>query len=146
MKKFMQLIAAIKSIAALAFTGGIMLVTVASMLLGKEFVSVGIIWQTIFLALIYGVLQYIAFSENVFARMRTPGRMTILSLSMLIALAAFAIVFQWFPIGNIINWLIFLGIYCVVFVVATIALRIVFHVGELKYNNLLAAYKARQEH
>lgn len=145
MKKFMQLVAAVKTSASFAFTGGIMLVTVASMFLGRDAVSVGLIWQAIFLSLIFGALQFIAFSDRAFPRMGTPGRLLFLGASMLAVLAVFALVFRWFPLGNMINWLIFAGLYIAVFAVASIALRIVFRVGELKYNELLAAYKSRQD-
>ncbi|MFV0401605.1 MAG: hypothetical protein ACK5LX_13455 [Oscillospiraceae bacterium] len=144
MKKFMQLVAAVKTPASFAFTGGIMLLTVASMFLGKDAVSVGLIWQAIFLALIFGVLQFIAFSDRAFPRMGTPGRMFFLGVSMLAVLAVFALVFRWFPLGSVVNWLVFAGLYIAVFAIASIALRIVFRVGELKYNELLAAYKSRQ--
>lgn len=143
MKKFIQLIAAIKSAASLAFTAGVMIITVGATLLGKEALPVGIMWQAVFLALIFGTLQFLAFSDRVFTRMDTPGRMILLCASTLAVLIAFAFVFQWFPTSNIVNWLIFIGLYAVLFAVATIVLQIVFRVGGLKYNEMLAAYKTR---
>jgi len=70
--------------------------------------------------------------------------MSFLSISLLVILAIFALVFKWFPANSIVNWLIFIGAYAAVFTVAAVALRIVFRVGELKYDELLAAYKTRQ--
>ena len=57
MKKFMQTIAAVKTVAALAFTAQIMLATVVSMLFSRDGIPVRCIWQMIFLALIYGCLR-----------------------------------------------------------------------------------------
>ncbi|MDL2232523.1 hypothetical protein LJC63_02945 [Ruminococcaceae bacterium OttesenSCG-928-L11] len=144
MKRFMQYVAAIKTVTAFAFTGAIMLLTVAAMFLGKDAISIGIIWQTVFLALIFGTAQFVCFSENIFTKLRTPGRLTILSVVTLAALSIFAAVFKWFDIGNAINWLVFAGVYAVIFLIATTALRMVFRVGELRYNELLVAYKSRQ--
>ena len=144
MKSFFQFVAAIKTMASLAFAAGIMLVTVAFMILGRDVISIGIVWQAIFLALIFGILQLLAFSDKTFPRMRTFGRMLFLSISLLVILAIFALVFKWFPANSIVNWLIFIGAYAAVFTVAAVALRIVFRVGELKYDELLAAYKTRQ--
>lgn len=143
MKRFIQLIAAIKSIASLAFTAGIMIVIVAAMIFGKDAISIAIIWQVIFLALIFGAVQFLAFSENAFPRMGTHGRMAFLCVSMLGVLAVFAIVFRWFPAGSVVNWLIFVCIYGALFAIATIVLRIVFRIGGLKYTEMLTAYKTR---
>ena len=145
MKKFMQTIAAVKAVASLAFTAQIMLVTVASMLFSRESVPISFIWQMIFLALIYGCLQLAAFSENYFKRMKTPGRMTFLGLSMFAALAVFAIIFHWFPMQNLLNWLIFIGLYAAVFLIAAFALRTVFRLSGIKYNQMLAVYQASHD-
>jgi len=145
MKRTIQIIAAIKTIAMFAFTGGIMLSVFASMLLGRDSISISSIWQIIFLSLIYGSLQLAAFSENTLGRMRTTGRMTLLGLSMLAILSAFALIFEWFPVQIPANWLIFAGLYVVVFFGAVLAFRIVFRLGGIKYNELLIAYNARHE-
>ena len=145
MKKFMQLVAAVKSAASLAFTAQIMLVTVASMLFNRDGISISFIWQMMFLALIYGCLQLIAFSENYLGKMKTPGRVMFLGASMFVALASFALVFQWFPTRNMLNWLIFIAFYAVVFAVAVFALRTVFRLSGIKYNQMLAAYQANHE-
>lgn len=145
MKRFLQLVAAIKTMAAFAFTGGVMLVTVLSMVLGKESIPIRFVWQMIFLALIYGCLQLLAFSENTFRRINTPGRMAFLGISMLAVLIVFALIFQWFPAQNLTNWLVFVGLYIAVFFITVIALRTVFRLGGMKYNELLIAYKVRRE-
>ena len=142
MKKFIQLIAAVKAVASLAFTAQIMLATVASMLFNRGSIPISYIWQMIFLALIYGCLQLAAFSENFFRRMKTPGRMLFLAASMFAALTVFAILFQWFPLENLINWLIFIGLYAAVFLIAVFALRTVFRLSGIKYTQMLVAYQA----
>ena len=145
MKKLMQLVAAVKAVASLAFTALIMVATVASMIFGKDSIPIGYIWQAIFLALIYGIIQLVAFSENYFKQMKTLGRMAILGVSMFVALAVFAIIFQWFPMQKLVYWLIFAGLYSTVFLVAVFTLRTVFRLSGIKYNQMLAAYKARPD-
>jgi len=145
MKKLMQLIAAIKAIASLAFAALIMAVTVVSMLYGRDSVPISYIWQAIFLALIYGCVQFIAFSESCFTRMRSIGRLAILALSMFTALAVFAVMFRWFHIHSLMNWLVFAGLYVVVFAVATFTLRTVFRLSGIKYNQMLAAYNGSHD-
>ena len=140
MKKFMQFIAAVKTVAALAFTAQIMFVTVVSMFFGREGVPISYIWQMIFLALIYGCLQLAVFSENYFRRMGTTGRMALLGVSMFVALSGFAVIFQWFPALNLANWLIFAGLYTAAFLIAAFALRTVFRLGGLKYTQMLTLY------
>ena len=142
MKNSMQIIAAVKAVASLAFTALIMMITVASMIFSRDSIPLSYIWQAIFLSLIYGCFQLIAFSENYFKQMKTFGRMTILGVSMFMALTGFAITFQWFPMQKLMNWLVFLGLYIAVFFIALFALRTVFRLSGIKYNQMLAAYKA----
>ena len=143
MRKFIQIVAAIKLTAAFAFAGQMGLVTVASMFLGRDSIPIGYIWQMIFISLIYGSLQLIAFSENLFKQMKTLGRMAFLGISMLAALALFAVAFQWFPAQNLRCWLIFIGLYAAVAMIAPFAFRFVFWLGGMRYDEMLTAYKSR---
>ena len=145
MKKVIQLIAAIKMVGMFAFTGGVMLTLFASMFLGRDSIYISHIWQIIVLSLIYGSLHFIAFSESMPWNITTTGRMALLGVSMLAALAAFAFIFGWFPAQNPINWLIFAGLYAVIYFTAILVFRLVFRLGGMKYNELLIAYKARHE-
>ena len=145
MKKFLQSVGAIKTTAAFAFTGLVMFATVASMFLGRDSISIGYIWQMIFLSLIFGCLHLHAFSEHLAKKTNMPGRMAVLGLPMFLALSAFAHFFQWFPTNSPVNWLIFIGLYAGVFIIATFALRTAFRVSGIKYNQMLAVYKASRE-
>ena len=145
MEKFLQSIAAIKTIAAFALTGLMMFVTVVSMFLGKDSIPIGYIWQMIFLSLIFGCLHLHAFSEHVAKKTNMPGRMAVLGVPMLLALSAFAHFFQWFATGSLVNWLIFIGLYTGVFIIATFALHTAFRVSGIRYNQMLAIYKAGRE-
>ncbi len=145
MKRFLQFIMAIKTTAALAFTAEVMLVTVVSMIIGRDGIPVSYIWQMIFLALTFSKIQYFVFSENTLGDMKTTGRMALLEGAMLAVLAVFAFAFRWFPAERVTNWLIFIGVYAALFHIAAFALRIVFRLGGMKYNELLIAYNARRE-
>ena len=145
MKKFLQFVMAIKTTACLAFTAEVMLITVASMIFGRGSIPISYIWQMIFLALTFSKLQYFVFSENTLGDMKTTGRMAVLEGAMLAVLSAFAFAFQWFPADSVINWLIFVVVYAVIFHIAAFALRVVFRLGGMKYNEMLNAYNARSE-
>jgi hypothetical protein len=142
MKKFLQFVAAVKTIAAFAFTAQSMLVTVVSMLWGDTVIPIGYIWQMIFLSLIFACLHIHAFSEHESQKLNGAGRLAVLGVPMLLALLAFAYFFNWFPAGNLVNWLIFIGIYAAVFFIAIFAFRIAFRVSGMKYNEMLRLYKA----
>ena len=145
MKKFLWSVAAIKTIAAFALSGMTMFLTVSSMFLGRDSISIGSIWQMISLSLIFGCLHLLAFSEHLSKKMSMPGRMAVLGLPMLLALSAFAYFFGWFPANSLANWLIFIGGYAGVFMIATFAMRTAFRVSGIKYNQMLAVYKASHE-
>ncbi|MCL2047077.1 MAG: hypothetical protein FWG88_11940 [Oscillospiraceae bacterium] len=143
MKKFLQTIAALKAVAALAFTAQIMVVTVATMLLRKNSIPISYIWQMVFLALIFSAVQILAFSENRFEKTKTSARLTFLGLTMLFILACFAIAFKWFPLQNPVNWIAFTGSYIAVFFVSLFTLRIVFRLGGIEYTQMLNVYKGQ---
>ena len=145
MKKFAQFVAAVKSIAVFAFTALVMLVTVASMFLGKDSIPISYIWQMIFLSLIFGCLHLYSFSEHETKKMNLPGRLAVLGVPMLLVVSAFAFFFGWFPANSVVNWLIFVGLYTGIFLIAVFVLRIVFRLSGIKYDRMLAAYKASQE-
>ena len=141
MKKSFQFIVAVKAVASLAFTAQVMLATVVSMFFGRESIPVSALWQMLFLALFYSCSQFFIFSENLPFQIKTYGRIALLGLSMFTVLTIFAIVFKWFPVQNLQNWLIFIGLYAAVFLIALSALLTVFRVSGIKYNQMLAAYK-----
>ena len=145
MKKFLQYIAAVKAVAALAFAAQAMLVTVVAMFLGWGSIPISYIWQMIGLALLYGCLQHIAFVDHEGKHRRTAGRLVFLGCSMFIALVGFALVFQWFPAQSPIHWLAFAGLYALAFLTAVFTLRLVFRLGGIRYDQMLAAYKANRE-
>ena len=145
MKKLILFFTGMKVIGAFAFTGQMMFFTVASMFFGRESISIGYIWQMIVLAMIYACLHIHAFSEHESKKLSKNSQLAVLGVPMLLVISAFAYFFQWFPSSNPVNWLIFVGIYTAVFLIAIFAFRIAFRVTGLKYNDLLAAYKANNQ-
>ena len=145
MEKLVRFSAALKAIASLAFTGQVMFVTVISMFMGKDVIPVGYIWQMVALSLIFSLLHLHAFSEHETKKLGKSARLAILGVPMLLALSAFAYFFNWFPIDDVINWLMFIGLYVGIFLIASFAFHIAFRLGGIKYNELLASYKSKQE-
>ena len=52
--------------------------------------------------------------------------------------------FRWFPTGNMLSWLIFLGIFFAIFVVMTLGFEIYFQIQGKKYDGLLGQYRKQQ--
>jgi hypothetical protein len=145
MKKFLWTVIAIKAPAAFMFTGAVMWITVMKTFFGEETIPVDFVWQLIFLALIFGTLHLLAFSENTLGRTGTPGRIAFLGLTMLAVLVVFAFAFRWLGENSAVSWPVFIGAYVLLFLAVTGVERIIFRLGGKKYHDMLTTYKARQE-
>ena len=70
MKRVLETMLAIKSSAAMAFTGCIMLYVVVGMFFDFSALTFGLVWQFLAVSLICAGLQFTFFSEQVIKKMR----------------------------------------------------------------------------
>lgn len=144
MKKAVEIIVAVKNIAAMAFTGMVMLYMVFGELFGLTSISFSLIWQAIFIALICGVLQFIAFSDYVIKKMKFSRRSLLFIVPLYAAISAFAVCFSWFPISAP-GWGLFTVIFFVIFAIMAAAFEAYFRITGNRYTQMLNIYKTKQE-
>ena len=142
MKKLIEISVAIKSIAAMVLAGQIILYVIVGSFLGLSSMDFSFIWQAVAIAAITGILHYIAFTEDVIKKMRYPLRLIVFTIPLFVILAAFAVVFQWFPF-NLLAWTLFALVFIVVFGAFNAAVAIYTKVTGKKYNESLNAYNRK---
>jgi hypothetical protein len=140
MKRVLEIILAIKSSAAMAFTGCIMLYVVVGMFFGLSALTFGLVWQFLAVSLICAGLQFIFFAEQVIKKMHYAWRSALFFVCFYVLLAAFAIGFAWFPF-KISSFLVFTLIYFAIFFILLGVFEAYFHIAGIRYNQQLDAYK-----
>ena len=142
MKKLFEISVAIKSVAAMVLAGQIFLFVIIGSFFGLTSIDFSFIWQAIAIAVITAILQYVAFAEDVIKNMRYSLRLLVFSLPLYAVLAAFAVIFKWFP-ANIYTWLTFTLIFLVIFGAMNAAFEIYSKVTGKKLNECLNAYNRK---
>jgi len=142
MKKLFEVSVAIKSVAAMVLAGQIFLFVIIGSFFGLSSMDFSFIWQAIAIAAITAIIQYIAFTEDVIKKMRYSLRLVVFSIPLYAILAAFAVIFRWFP-ANIYTWLTFTLIFLVIFGAMNAAFEIYTKVTGKKLNESLNAYNRK---
>lgn len=143
MKKFIEILTAVKDIAAMTFAGMMMLFVVVGYFFGLSSISFSLIWQAVFIALICGILHFIAFSDYVVKEKGYPFRLTLFATPLYLAVGAFAVLFKWFPI-DLGSWAIFTLVFAAGFGALAGVFYVYFKITGNKYNQMLAIYQSKQ--
>lgn len=143
MKKFLQLVAELKTWGCLSFSGAIFIYTSIDMLWDDGLITCATVYQMLALCGIITVLQFVFFSGNVLKKSSYYMRMLLFCVPAFVVCAAFAWVFKWFPLANGGAWLTFTGIFFVIFAVFCVGFEIYFRILGKKYD--LALGRARRE-
>lgn len=145
MKKFVEILLSLKSMAALVFSGQIMIWAVIGTFFSKgDMLPLSFVWQALAVAVFAALWHFVTFTNIVIKRMRYSLRLALFSVAQLLMLAGFAYVFAWFPAGSFGAWLSFLLVYLVILGVTTAAYEIYNRITGKKYTARLERYRARQ--
>lgn len=144
MKKLIRFVMEWKTWACYMFTGTMSLYLVIWLSLGEHLVPVSTLWSFLLVSALGTLLQCLCFTELVIRRMRYTGRLTLFGLLFLPVLSVIAWAFQWFP-GELGEWLTFLGIFLVVFVVITLGFELKSWADGRKFDGLLGQYRREKE-
>lgn len=142
MKKLIEITAAVKSFGAMIFAGLIIVYTVfGGWFFDLKEISMSLVWQALFIALIASALHFVVFTDTVLKKSGYAHRAILFSVPLLIVLSAFAYFGKWFPADNITNWLIFVAVYLFFFGIILIVFKLYFKFTGKKYTELLNAYQ-----
>jgi hypothetical protein len=142
MKKFIEILTAVKNFTAMVFAGMIMLFVVVGYFFGLSSISFSLIWQAIFIALICGTLHFLAFSDYV-VKVKGLLRLVLFAVPLYVVVGAFAVFFRWFPI-NLGSWVVFTVVFLAGFGVLAGVYHVYFKIAGNKYNQMLDIYQSKQ--
>lgn len=144
MKKFLRFVMEWKTGACFLFTGTVILYLVFCLILGETTVTVPLLWTLVLVSAAGTLIQTLCFTQLILKRMRYTWRLTLFCLLFFPVLAVVAWAFQWFPMEEG-HWLVFIGIFLLIFVVMTAGFEIYFRATGRRYDGLLGQYRKERE-
>lgn len=137
MKRFFELVFSIKTNACLVLTAMVIIGSLTELIWGVPLISPARIIQYTAIAGITALLQYLCFDPSGIKKLPYVVRGAIFLPSLLAVLVGFAVVFRWFPLGEVKAWAIFLGIFAVIFLGLLLGFEVMFRVTGRRYTALL---------
>lgn len=144
MKKFLLFWVEWKTSVCLMFTGTTLLYLAFCLFYGQGQVSARMLWTFLLISAVGTLLQSLCFTELVIRRMRYTWRLALFCLLFFPLLALIAWGFQWFPMDGG-SWLVFAGIFLLIFLVMTAGFEIYFRATGRRYDGLLGQYRKERE-
>ena len=145
MKRFVESVLEWKTAASFVFSGSVLLCMVVFWIQGAPAVPIATLLSLLVVSSAGTALQFIAFTDRVFKRMRYTVRMVVFAVPFFALLLGSAYVFRWFPVAYAMHWWLFAGIFLLVFAGSTISFEIYFHKTEKKYDGLLGQYRKQRD-
>lgn len=110
------------------FTGTIILYMLIAAIMGQESASLITLLGLLIISSVGTLIQYLCFTQNIIKKMRYTGRLFLFLLLFLPVLTACALTLHWFPPQYALGWLIFIGIFLLVFAAMTLGFEIFYRV------------------
>ena len=144
MKDFWEGMMEWKTTASLMFTGSVALCAIIMLIDGEDAIPISTIASLLIVCAAGTLMQFLAFSGRAIKKMRYTIRMIVFAVPFFTLLAANAYFFYWFPMDSM-HWVIFTGIFLVVFIIMTIGFEIYYRIMGRRYDGLLGQYRRQRE-
>ena len=144
MKRFLQFVMEWKTAACFMFTGTMLVFLVLCQLWGQSRVETAQLWALLLVSAAGTFVQWLCFGGRVITRMRYTRRALLFCLLFFPLLCLIAWYFQWLPDSGG-AWLIFIGIFLLVFLAVTLGFEIYYRATGRKYDGLLGQYRREKE-
>lgn len=145
MKNFLKHTLEWKINTCLFFTASVLIVMAILFFTGSKTIDIAIIFSLLLMSMCGTILQGIAFTDLLFHRLRYSLRLLLFAGLYAPILILLATIFKWFPQGNLISWLVFIGIFALISIGMTVGFEIYYRVQGKKYDGLLGQYRKQKE-
>lgn len=143
MKTFLKCAVAVKTNACLMFTGSMAVLAVVYGMILDWPITGALVLEVLLLSLLCALVQFVFFSGAFLRKMTYLQRMLCALPALLVVVAVAAVIFGWFSVDRWQAWVIFLGIFTVIFVAIALGFAVYFRLTGQKYDDLLQRYKER---
>lgn len=143
MKRFFETVFSIKANACLSLTAMVIIGALVELLWGITLITPWRVIQYVALSAVVSLLQYVCFGSQIMKKPSYFVRTLIFLPCLLAIISAFAVVFQWFPTGQLAAWGIFFGIFLLIFLGLLAGFEVMFRVTGRRYTDLLGEKQNR---
>ncbi len=141
MKKFFQVVGAIKECASLCYTGAMCFYLFFLFVFRQEGAALPMLFSLLVVCVAAGTLQVVAFSDLLFKKLAYGWRMVVFAIPFFAVLTAFAVGFGWFPTESVGAWATFVVIFIVIFLFITFGIELYYRLSGRKYDDRLDWYR-----
>lgn len=145
MKKFFRGLVEWKMSACVLFTAAMFIYLFFCLIYDNREVSTAMLWGLFWVSAAGSLIQGICFSDWIIKKMRYTWRSLLFILLFLPVLSLAAWKTQWFPADQAGAWVLFIGIFFLIFLVMTVGFDLYFRVTGRKYDGLIGQYRRKKE-
>lgn len=145
MKKFLQIVIAIKERASLSYTAAMFIYMVFLWVFKQEAAPLSMLFSLMIVCVAAGTMQLVAFSDLLFKKLAYGWRLVVFVIPFGAVLTAFAVGFGWFPTEDVRAWVEFGVIFIVIFLAITAGIEIYYRLSGRKYDDKLDWYRRSRE-
>lgn len=145
MKQFLKGVMQWKTSACLMFTAAVIIYLIFSMAYGAWEVPVRMLWGLLLVSVLGSLIQAVCFSDWVIKKMRYTRRSILFVVLFLPMLTLAAYLFDWFPMEEAGAWILFIGMFFLIFIAMTVGFDIYFRIAGRKYDGLVGQYRREKE-
>lgn len=145
MKKFFQVVTAIKERAALIYTAAMCYYIFFLWVFKQETAPLPTLFSLLLVSVAAGTMQLAAFSDLLFKKLAYGWRMVVFAVPFFAVLTAFAVGFGWFPTESVGAWVWFIVIFIVIFLFITAGIELYYRLSGRKYDDRLDWYRRNKE-
>lgn len=145
MKRFWKGLSIWKTNASLLYAGAMTVYLFFCSLYGQRQLSLSMLWTLLAISAAGSLLQGICFSDWVIRKMRYTWRSALFVALFFPLLCLVAWKGAWFPSEHVSSWLLFAGLFFIIFAVMTAGFEIYYLAAGKKYEGLLGQYRREKE-
>lgn len=145
MKRFLKGVVAWKTSACMIFTAAVFIYLVFCLIYDTREVSAVMLWGLLGVSVAGSLIQALCFSDWIIKKLRYTWRSLLFVLLFLPMLTLAAWKLEWFPMDESGAWLLFIGIFFLIFLAMTLGFEIYFRITGRKYDGLIGQYRKQKE-
>ena len=145
MKQFLKGVMEWKASTCYLYTGAMVIYLFFSTVFQNNEISLTMLWTLFAVSVAATLIQGICFSSWIFKKMRYTWRSLLFVVLFLPLLTFAAWKAEWFPMERTGAWVMFIGMFFLIFIVMTIGFDIYFRITGRKYDGMLGQYRKEKE-
>ena len=145
MKKFFQVVTAIKELASLCYTGAMCFYMFFLWVFSQDAAELSVLFSLLLVSIAAGTMQLLAFSDLLFKKLAYGWRMMVFVIPFFAIITAFAVRFGWFPTESVGAWVTFIAIFLAIFLFITVGIELYYRLSGRKYDDRLDWYRKHRD-